>query len=243
MQREAGPQVASPLYLHQIQHQHQLPPHAKKRGNPWGPATEPPSWENTAAAASTAAAAAGNWNPRMWDWDSRAFTARPSSDALRHAAGHHHQQTIPAADAPRQQGGGAGQLSLQLGLREEAAAMAMDVSPTTTISSSPSPPARQPPQEQVGVRPSPPARPAAQEQVIRPTKRVRSGSPGTGSGGDGGANGGGGSYPMCQVDDCRADLTIAKDYHRRHKVCEIHSKTTKAVVANQMQRFCQQCSR
>ena len=81
MQREAGPQVVSPLYLHQIQHQHQLPPHAKKRGNPWGPATEPPSSENTAAAASTAAAAAGNWNPRMWDWDSRAFTARPSSDA------------------------------------------------------------------------------------------------------------------------------------------------------------------
>ncbi|ONM02945.1 SBP-transcription factor16 [Zea mays] len=48
---------------------------------------------------------------------------------------------------------------------------------------------------------------------------------------------------MCQVDDCRADLTSAKDYHRRHKVCETHSKTTKAVVGNQAQRFCQQCSR
>lgn len=225
MQREAGPQVASPLYLRQIQ---QLPPHAappKKRGNPW-PATEP-SDNAAATAAGAAAAAGGNWNPRMWDWDSRAFTAKPSSDALRLAGGHQHQPPPPPpAEAPRQ--GGAGQLSLHLGLREEAA-MAMDVSPTTTISSSPSPPAR-----------------PALEQPVRPTKRVRSGSPGTGSAGDGGggsANGGGGAYPMCQVDECRADLTSAKDYHRRHKVCEAHSKTTKAVVGNQMQRFCQQCSR
>ncbi|GAB2235716.1 hypothetical protein Droror1_Dr00026155 [Drosera rotundifolia] len=48
---------------------------------------------------------------------------------------------------------------------------------------------------------------------------------------------------FCQVDDCRADLSCAKDYHRRHKVCEIHSKANKALVANEMQRFCQQCSR
>lgn len=71
-----------------------------------------------------------------------------------------------------------------------------------------------------------------EEPVVRPNKRVRSGSPG-----------GGGSYPMCQVDDCGGDLTNAKDYHRRHKVCELHSKTTKALVGQQMQRFCQQCSR
>jgi hypothetical protein len=220
--------VASPLYLHQIQ---QLPPHAaaaaKKRGNPW-PAVEPS--ENHTPVAAGVAADGGNWNPRMWDWDSRAFTARPSSDALRIAADHHHHPPIPATEAPRQGAAAAGQLSLQLGLREEAASMAMDVSPTTTISSSPSPPARV----------------AAQEQAVRPTKRVRSGSPGTGSAGEGAGTangGGGGSYPMCQVDECRADLTAAKDYHRRHKVCEAHSKTTKAVVANQMQRFCQQCSR
>ncbi|XP_027362881.1 squamosa promoter-binding-like protein 14 [Abrus precatorius] len=62
-------------------------------------------------------------------------------------------------------------------------------------------------------------------------KRVRSGSPGTAS------------YPMCQVDNCREDLSKAKDYHRRHKVCEAHSKASKALLANQMQRFCQQCSR
>ncbi|XP_004300082.1 PREDICTED: squamosa promoter-binding-like protein 14 [Fragaria vesca subsp. vesca] len=69
--------------------------------------------------------------------------------------------------------------------------------------------------------------------VSRPNKRVRSGSPGNN----------GGSYPMCQVDDCKEDLSTAKDYHRRHKVCESHSKSTKALVAKQMQRFCQQCSR
>ncbi|XP_020237510.1 squamosa promoter-binding-like protein 14 [Cajanus cajan] len=62
-------------------------------------------------------------------------------------------------------------------------------------------------------------------------KRLRSGSPGTAS------------YPMCQVDNCREDLSKAKDYHRRHKVCEAHSKASKALLANQMQRFCQQCSR
>ncbi|CDP17026.1 unnamed protein product [Coffea canephora] len=51
------------------------------------------------------------------------------------------------------------------------------------------------------------------------------------------------SRAVCQVEDCKADLTKAKDYHRRHKVCEMHSKASRALVANVMQRFCQQCSR
>ncbi|PWA89002.1 SBP-like protein [Artemisia annua] len=55
--------------------------------------------------------------------------------------------------------------------------------------------------------------------------------------------GGSSNRPVCQVDDCQADLTGAKDYHRRHKVCNSHSKATKALVGNVMQRFCQQCSR
>lgn len=55
--------------------------------------------------------------------------------------------------------------------------------------------------------------------------------------------GGSSNRALCQVEDCGADLTKAKDYHRRHKVCEMHSKATKALVANVMQRFCQQCSR
>lgn len=49
--------------------------------------------------------------------------------------------------------------------------------------------------------------------------------------------------PRCQVDNCSADLHNAKDYHRRHKVCEMHAKALKAPVSRIMQRFCQQCSR
>lgn len=55
--------------------------------------------------------------------------------------------------------------------------------------------------------------------------------------------GGNSNRVVCQVEDCGADLGNAKDYHRRHKVCEIHSKASNALVANVMQRFCQQCSR
>ncbi|MBA0862258.1 hypothetical protein Goshw_006396 [Gossypium schwendimanii] len=56
-------------------------------------------------------------------------------------------------------------------------------------------------------------------------------------------SGGSGNRAVCQVEDCGADLSHAKDYHRRHKVCEMHSKASKALVGNVMQRFCQQCSR
>ncbi|KAI6692857.1 hypothetical protein NL676_020567 [Syzygium grande] len=49
--------------------------------------------------------------------------------------------------------------------------------------------------------------------------------------------------PACQVEGCRADLSSSKDYHRRHKVCEMHSKASEALVGHVMQRFCQQCSR
>ncbi|KAL4030480.1 hypothetical protein IC575_008717 [Cucumis melo] len=55
--------------------------------------------------------------------------------------------------------------------------------------------------------------------------------------------GGNSNRAVCQVEDCGADLSNAKDYHRRHKVCETHSKASNALVANVMQRFCQQCSR
>uniref|UniRef100_A0A1J3F1B3 Squamosa promoter-binding-like protein 1 n=1 Tax=Noccaea caerulescens TaxID=107243 RepID=A0A1J3F1B3_NOCCA len=57
---------------------------------------------------------------------------------------------------------------------------------------------------------------------------------------------GGGSVTnraVCQVENCEADLSKVKDYHRRHKVCELHSKATSAFVGGIMQRFCQQCSR
>lgn len=47
----------------------------------------------------------------------------------------------------------------------------------------------------------------------------------------------------CQAERCTADLTDAKQYHRRHKVCEHHAKAQVVVVGGIRQRFCQQCSR
>ncbi|GAA0167446.1 hypothetical protein LIER_22380 [Lithospermum erythrorhizon] len=49
--------------------------------------------------------------------------------------------------------------------------------------------------------------------------------------------------PKCQAEGCNADLTHAKHYHRRHKVCEFHSKASTVITAGLTQRFCQQCSR
>jgi hypothetical protein len=61
-------------------------------------------------------------------------------------------------------------------------------------------------------------------------KRHRAGSPGS-------------RVPMCQAEGCKADLSTAKHYHRRHKVCELHSKAPNVVASGHPQRFCQQCSR
>ncbi|KAL4562866.1 hypothetical protein LXL04_026897 [Taraxacum kok-saghyz] len=49
--------------------------------------------------------------------------------------------------------------------------------------------------------------------------------------------------PRCQVEGCGVSLSNTKEYYRRHKVCEIHSKAPKVVVLGLQQRFCQQCSR
>ncbi|XP_076957689.1 squamosa promoter-binding-like protein 3 [Bidens hawaiensis] len=58
--------------------------------------------------------------------------------------------------------------------------------------------------------------------------------------------GGGGSSSVtrcCQADNCTVDLSEAKQYHRRHKVCELHAKAQAVIVQGVHQRFCQQCSR
>ncbi|GKV16131.1 hypothetical protein SLEP1_g26816 [Rubroshorea leprosula] len=47
----------------------------------------------------------------------------------------------------------------------------------------------------------------------------------------------------CQVEGCNLDLSSAKDYHRKHRVCENHSKSPKVIVGGLERRFCQQCSR
>ncbi|KAE9604820.1 hypothetical protein Lal_00010868 [Lupinus albus] len=50
-------------------------------------------------------------------------------------------------------------------------------------------------------------------------------------------------HPSCQVEGCGLDLSSAKDYHRKHRVCENHSKFPKVIIAGSERRFCQQCSR
>ncbi|KAK7247000.1 hypothetical protein RIF29_41875 [Crotalaria pallida] len=50
--------------------------------------------------------------------------------------------------------------------------------------------------------------------------------------------------PCCQIEGCGLDLSLAKDYHRKHKVCDSHSKSPKVIIAGGLERrFCQQCSR
>ncbi|XXG64078.1 hypothetical protein AAC387_Pa05g2128 [Persea americana] len=53
----------------------------------------------------------------------------------------------------------------------------------------------------------------------------------------------GGQPPRCQVEGCKVDLTGAKPYYCKHKVCGMHSKSPKVIVNGLEQRFCQQCSR
>ncbi|KAL2547207.1 Squamosa promoter-binding-like protein 2 [Forsythia ovata] len=49
--------------------------------------------------------------------------------------------------------------------------------------------------------------------------------------------------PYCQVEGCNIDLSTAKEYHRKHKVCDGHSKCPRVIVGGLERRFCQQCSR
>ncbi|GER44782.1 squamosa promoter-binding-like protein [Striga asiatica] len=47
----------------------------------------------------------------------------------------------------------------------------------------------------------------------------------------------------CQVQGCNTDLSNAKEYHKKHKICDSHSKCPKVIVGGLERRFCQQCSR
>ncbi|XP_071707515.1 squamosa promoter-binding protein 1-like [Rutidosis leptorrhynchoides] len=58
-----------------------------------------------------------------------------------------------------------------------------------------------------------------------------------------GSSSSGSNQPYCQVEGCIHDMTNCKPYHRRHKVCEVHSKAAIVVTGGCQQRFCQQCSR
>ncbi|KAF2289455.1 hypothetical protein GH714_036325 [Hevea brasiliensis] len=43
--------------------------------------------------------------------------------------------------------------------------------------------------------------------------------------------------PRCQVEGCKVDLSDAKAYYSRHKVCGMHSKSPKVIVAGLEQSF------
>uniref|UniRef100_A0A453RMZ1 SBP-type domain-containing protein n=1 Tax=Aegilops tauschii subsp. strangulata TaxID=200361 RepID=A0A453RMZ1_AEGTS len=87
-----------------------------------------------------------------------------------------------------------------------------------------------------------PAEAASSASASAPSAAKR---PRASSGGGGGSGSGAGQQqcPSCAVDGCKADLSRCRDYHRRHKVCEAHSKTPVVTVAGREMRFCQQCSR
>ncbi|XP_072977182.1 squamosa promoter-binding-like protein 15 [Typha angustifolia] len=208
MEGEVGAQVASPVFFHQPlpgQFQDAASVLAKKRGLPW----LNPGFDQQRMMGSNPSNPTGNWNPKMWDWDSMRFLARPSPDAS--DALHLGAQPASADAEQRKKAEESSKVApLRRGSEVDGENLTLKLGGGGFSVAA-----------------------AVEEPVVRPNKRVRSGSPGSG----------GGNYPMCQVDDCKADLSSAKDYHRRHKVCEIHSKTTKALVGKQMQRFCQQCSR
>ncbi|ESQ27461.1 hypothetical protein EUTSA_v10018065mg [Eutrema salsugineum] len=150
---EVGPQVAGPISIH-----HSI---GRKRDLYQQPHWLVPSQPRN------------DWNPKMWEWDSQRFEAKPVD-------GNGTQFDVNARSNSNNNNGG---------LSYEGEERGLDLNLSTAVEDTP--------------------------VVTRPNKKVRSGSPGSG----------GGNYP------------------KRHKVCELHSKATKALVGKQMQRFCQQCSR
>ncbi|XP_068656450.1 squamosa promoter-binding protein 1 [Aristolochia californica] len=87
---------------------------------------------------------------------------------------------------------------------------------------------------------------ADEEEAAEDDKRKRHVGAAVSPHGKKSAGGGGAqqlSAPACQAEKCAVDLSEAKRYHRRHKVCEHHSKAPVVLVGGLRQRFCQQCSR
>ncbi|RWW34206.1 hypothetical protein GW17_00001040 [Ensete ventricosum] len=51
------------------------------------------------------------------------------------------------------------------------------------------------------------------------------------------APGNAGQIASCSVDGCTSDLSNSREYHRRHKVCEAHSKTPIVMVGVSVSRL------
>ncbi|KAL0711754.1 hypothetical protein Bca4012_018732 [Brassica carinata] len=43
--------------------------------------------------------------------------------------------------------------------------------------------------------------------------------------------------PFCLVDGCDSDFSNCREYHKRHKVCDVHSKTPVVIIHGQKKRF------
>ncbi|KAF8106876.1 hypothetical protein N665_0130s0048 [Sinapis alba] len=188
---EVGPQVAGPVSIHH--------PIGRKRDLYYQMSNRQPYW-----LVPSQPQARNDWNPKMWEWDSQRFEAKPvETEEESFQVGNGTQFDLNArSNSDDNNNNNNGGLSYE---GEERRGLDLNLSSGFNAV------------EETAV-------------VSRPNKKVKSGSPGR-------------NYPKCQVDSCNEDLSVAKDYHRRHKVCEVHSKATKALVGNQMQRFCQQCSR
>ncbi|KAG0468950.1 hypothetical protein HPP92_018278 [Vanilla planifolia] len=214
---EGGEVDAPPVFFHSQGLFSDCPPMAKKRDLPW---------ENTGFhhghqlqnnhpwPIGSMSGNSTNWNQNMWDWDCVMFTAKPSENVPEVLC----LSAQDAAGVGNSCGGG------------EQRKASLDSANALLLGKE-----VEDEGENLVLKLGGGAY-AFEEPVARTNKRARSGS-------NSGSPGDAGRYPMCQVDDCKADLSNAKDYHRRHKVCELHSKTAKAFVGKQMQRFCQQCSR
>ncbi|XVF74038.1 hypothetical protein PTKIN_Ptkin13bG0029600 [Pterospermum kingtungense] len=191
---DLGTQVAPPIFIHQALASRFCEP-------PSLPRKRDLSYQTPAFQYQNASHPRDNWNPKLWEWDSVRFIAKPLDTEILQPG------TATAQQSKKDHVNG----------NENS----MPSKKTTVVNED-----DESLQLNLGGGLN-----SVEEPVSRPNKKVRSGSPGSTN------------YPMCQVDNCKEDLSNAKDYHRRHKVCEIHSKATKALVGKQMQRFCQQCSR
>ena len=48
---------------------------------------------------------------------------------------------------------------------------------------------------------------------------------------------------LCRVPSCSADVSHAKSFNRRYRICETHRSAPSVVVDGQRQRFCQMCAK
>lgn len=229
MDGKAGPQVASPFFQHQLLSGplYEPPLAAKRCVEPADSSWTRTNWQHQQQQKSPPVyeAPKPNWNVNLWDWDSVRFIAKPADSGNHREPSHSNIKSQTSSEILRLGSNDAGSNIVNASLPDQKRKLDEAAKPFPSKDSSENDPGN------LTLKLGGSSYSYADDpNPTRQNKRVRSGSPGS-------------AYPMCQVDDCRTDLSSAKDYHRRHKVCETHSKASKALVGSLLQRFCQQCSR